>query len=375
MLSLSILSRNTPAMLGNKNIRLVSEKGAKPMIVRNQWYVAAWPREIGRSLLARTIANEHLVMYRREDGTAVALQDRCWHRSAPLSRGKLVGDMVECGYHGLHFNSEGACTRMPNPGAIPAAACVPAFPLVERHGFAWVWIGEAARADADLIPDMHQNDDPAFVGEGGILHVKADYRLLIDNLMDLSHESYVHPTTIGHEALSAAPIETKSDRHAVTVKRWTLDIDPPPFWKNAIKSDKHCDRWQLIKFMPPAAIAIDVGVAIAGTGAPEGDRSQGITGFVINALTPETDKTTHYFWNFVRDYEKDDPALTKALSDGTKHIFGQDVVMLEAQQARLDAYPDAVLRNLTIDSGGARARRLIEALHSGSPDARAAAAE
>lgn len=339
------------------------------MFVQNQWYVAAWSREVGRDLLARTICGEPIVMFRREDGSAVALQDRCWHRLAPLSKGRLIGDVVECGYHGLVFDGDGQCVRMPNQDAIPSAACVTAYPVEDRHRFTWVWIGAAEKADPALIPDLHWNDDPAWVGEGGLLPVKADYRLLIDNLMDLTHETYVHPETIGHEALSAAPVETTSDRESVTVTRWTDAIDPPPFWKQAIRSDKPCDRWQIIRFMPPAAIAIDVGVAIAGTGAREGDRSQGVSGRVINALTPETETSSHYFWNFVRDFEIDDAALTRKLSETTEMVFGQDVEMLEAQQRAILAFPEHPLRNLNIDAGGARARKLIDLLlRSGEGD-------
>ena len=333
------------------------------MLVRNQWYVAAWTGEIGRELLARTVCGEPLVMFRREDGSVAALEDRCWHRLAPLSMGKLVGDEVECGYHGLVFNGAGACVRMPNGGSIPPAACVRSYPVVERHRFVWVWVGEAERADPDLIPDLPWNDHPDWVGEGGRLPVKADYRLLIDNLMDLTHETYLHPETIGHDALSAAPIDTESDAGSVTVTRWTEGIDPPPFWKMAIGREGLCDRWQFIRFMPPAAIAIDVGVALAGTGARGGDRSQGVTGFVINFLTPETETTSHYFWNFVRDFDRGNAALTWTMTETTTRVFMQDVTMLEAQQRALSAVPDATLRNLNIDAGGVRARRLIDRLH------------
>ena len=123
---------------------------------------------------------------------------------------------------------------------------------------------------------------------------------------------------------------------------------------------EHVDRWQIINFQAPSTIAIDVGVAPAGTGAPEGDRSQGVNGFVLNTMTPETDKTCHYFWAFARNYKLDEQARTHNLREGVSGIFKEDEIILEAQQKAIDDNPDHVIYNLNIDAGSMWARKLID---------------
>ena len=152
----------------------------------NAWYAAAWDVDIKHALFPRTICGKHVVMYRQADGQVTALEDACWHRLVPLSKGRLEGDTVVCGYHGLKYNSSGRCTFMPSQETINPSACVRAYPVVERHRFIWLWMGDPALADPALVPDMHWNDDPAWAGDGKTIHVKCDYRLVVDNLMDLT---------------------------------------------------------------------------------------------------------------------------------------------------------------------------------------------
>src|SRR5436853_3449618 len=130
----------------------------------NAWYAAAWSHEIKRELTARTICNKDIVLYRRTDGQAAALEDACWHRLVPLSLGRLKGDDVQCGYHGIEFNSEGRCTFMPAQKTINPSACVRAFPVIERHRMVWVWPGDPALADPAKMPDFHWNDGTEWVG-------------------------------------------------------------------------------------------------------------------------------------------------------------------------------------------------------------------
>ncbi|MGQ3030048.1 MAG: Rieske 2Fe-2S domain-containing protein, partial [Ferrovibrionaceae bacterium] len=167
------------------------------MFMQNAWYVAAWGREVGRSLLARRICNLPMVFYRLEDGSAVALADRCCHRLLPLSHGRLEGDTLVCGYHGLTYDRTGQCVKVPSQERVSPQARVTSYPVVERHRFVWVWVGDPALADPSDVPDLHWNDDPAWTGDGDVMEVACDYRLLIDNLLDHSHETYVHPTSIG----------------------------------------------------------------------------------------------------------------------------------------------------------------------------------
>ena len=237
-------------------------KPDSPAFPLNAWYAAAYDVEVGRHLLPRTICNQKLVLYRRLDGQAVALHDACWHRLLPLSQGRLQGDDVVCGYHGLVYNPQGQCVRMPSLQKVNSKACVRRFPLVEKHRFIWLWMGDPALADPALVPDMHWNDHPDWAGDGKLITVKCDYRLVIDNLMDLTHETYVHGTSIGNEAVVEAPFQVTHDAKHVTVTRWMDGIEAPPFWAGQLFHAKGyrgpVDRWQIIRFEAPATVTIDV---------------------------------------------------------------------------------------------------------------------
>lgn len=332
----------------------------------NAWYAAAWSHEIVHQLAARTICGNQIVLYRRTNGAVAALEDSCWHRLLPLSLGRLMGDDVMCGYHGLVFNSAGRCTHMPAQKTINPSACVRAFPVAERHRLVWLWPGDPALADPALIPDFHWNDGTDWVGEGGTFYsLGCDYRLVIDNLMDLTHETYVHVGSIGDEAITETPFEVTHTQNSATMTRWMIDIEPPPFWARQLRRPGRADRWQIVTFQAPSIVVGDVGVAQTGTGAPSGDRSQGVNGAFLAALTPEKDGRCHYFWNFVRNYRKDDAQLTRDLqrlhvNDG-HGVYDQDHAVLEAQQRAIDAHPGMPFYNLNIDAGALWARRLIEA--------------
>ena len=264
------------------------------MFLKNAWYVGAWGTEVGRhSLLRRTLLNEPVVFFREEDGTPVALADKCAHRHAPLSSGKLVGDNIQCPYHGLEYDATGACVRVPGQSKIPPDCRVRSYPVVERYQWIWVWTGDPALANPDEIEDFHWMDDPDWRAKGELLHLKADYRLLVENLLDLSHLSYIHATTLGTDAVAETPMKFERGNRHVTVTRWVMDSVPPPFFTKAggFSTDEHVDRWQHITWTPPAFVRLDVGAAKAGTGAENGDRSQGFTMRNLNAITPETDKT------------------------------------------------------------------------------------
>ncbi len=331
----------------------------------NAWYAAAWSHEIVHELTKRTICDTAIIFYRRTDGVVAALEDSCWHRLLPLSMGHLKGDDVMCGYHGLVYNSAGRCTHMPAQRTINPSACVRAFPVAERHRLVWIWPGDPALADPGKIPDFHWNDGTEWVGEGGTFYsLKCDYRLVIDNLMDLTHETYVHAGSIGDNAIDETPFDVTHTPDAATMTRWMIDIEPPPFWAKHLGRPGHVDRWQIVTFQAPSVVIGDVGVCLTGTGARSGDRSQGVNGAFLAALTPEKDGSCHYFWNFVRTFRKDDSQLTRDLTLGHvnngKGIYDQDHIVLEAQQRAIDASPGMPFYNLNIDAGALWARRIID---------------
>ena len=340
----------------------------------NAWYAAAWDVEVGRQLLPKTICNRPVVLYRTAQGRAVALADACWHRLVPLSMGKLRGDdEVMCGYHGICFNAEGRATFMPAQKTINPSASVHAFPVVERHRFVWVWPGDPALADPSLVPDMHENEDPAWAGDGKTIMAACDYQLIVDNLMDLTHEEFVHGSSLAQSALSESEMVVTHTDRTVTVTKWMLNIEPPPFWKKNLADrfpdyDGPVDRWQIIKYQAPGTISIDVGVAKAGTGAPEGDRSQGVTGTVLNTMTPQTDRSCYYLWAFARDWCLGSQAITTRLREGVTGVFFEDELMLEAQQRGIDANPGYDFYNLNIDAGGMWTRRIVAKMIAAEQD-------
>jgi len=338
----------------------MSPTAAKSSFPMNAWYAAAYDVELRRELMPRTICNKKLVLYRRADGTPAVLEDACWHRLLPLSKGRLVGDDVQCGYHGLVYNAGGSCIHMPSQEKLNPSACVRSFPVLERHRFIWVWMGDSALADPARIPDLHWNNDPAWAGDGKLLHVNCDYRLVVDNLMDLSHEAFVHGSSIGNRAVAEAAFATTHTETSATVTRWMRDIEAPPFWAEQLRQPGRVDRWQIINFAPPCTVAIDVGVAPAGSGAPEGDRSRGVNGYVLNTITPETETSCHYFWAFCRNYRLHEQSVTQGLREGVTRVFAEDEAILEAQQQAILDHPDKAFCNLNIDTGAVWARRIID---------------
>jgi vanillate O-demethylase monooxygenase subunit len=333
----------------------------------NAWYAAAWDHEVKRALLPVQVAGTKIVLYRKTDGAPAALVDACWHRMLPLSLGRLEGDRAVCGYHGLEFDSHGRCTRMPSQETINPAARVRALPVVEKHRWVWVWPGDPALADPALVPDLHWNHDPAWTADGKTIKANCNYKLLIDNLMDLTHETFVHGSSIGNMAVAEAPFVVTHGQNMAQLTRWMVGVEAPPFWRGQLwrKTGKYydkVDRWQIIRFEAPCTVTIDVGVAPHGTGAPEGDRSQGVNGMVLNTITPVTETTCLYQWAFARNYLLGEQLLTTELREGVSGVFREDEIVVEAQQRAIDENPGKTFYNLNIDAGAVWARKLIDAM-------------
>jgi phenylpropionate dioxygenase-like ring-hydroxylating dioxygenase large terminal subunit len=332
------------------------------MFIKDSWYVAAWAKDLNRSLLTRTILDEPIVFYRKESGEPVALEDRCAHRHAPLHLGRLVGDNLQCGYHGLTFGCDGVCTFIPSQDKIPAKARIKSYPIVERNDWIWIWMGERAVADATRIPDFSRVGDPAFAATGATNIVNANFELINDNLMDLSHVGYVHGSTIGTTEMGGkAHMKTERTEKGVRVTRWVIDCPAPPtYLKTGVFSETdRIDRWQIIDFEPPCFITIHVGGAPTGTGAPEGKRVGGIGMWVMNAMTPATESETHYFWAVGRDFAPDNPAVTNALHAEVAKAFNEDKHILEEQQKVIHLFVDPENVDIVSDAGSIQARRIL----------------
>lgn len=331
--------------------------------VHNAWYVFAWSTEIGEGLLPRQVLGQRIVAYRKRDGSVAALLDRCAHRLVPLSLGKIVGDNVQCAYHGLQYDCSGKCVVAPGERTIPATARVLSFPLVERYGAVWIWMGEASLADPDkLVPVERFNQDGWAVVSGGYQHHKADYLNIVENLQDPAHTTYVHPRTIGNPAASEVPVTIKQTSQYLVAYRWTNDAEPPPIDKKNGNFSGLTDRCQYYYFYPPCVSRVDVVTMDAGQEHSEVNMDRGLRAFSYKFLTPETDNTTHFFWMHVRNFGVGDAELEARLVTSMSATFEEDNVIVSAMQREQEASGLLQTTWLAIDTGPARARRMIETL-------------
>lgn len=332
--------------------------------LRNAWYVAAWSSEIGRSLFERTILEQPVLLYRQENGEVAAIGNACPHRRAPLSMGKLIGDVVQCPYHGLRFDATGACVLNPHgDGMIPPRMHTPRFDVVERHGLIWLWFGDADKADPALIPDFSCHLDPELAFVGGVIEMKAHYELITDNLLDLAHGEFVHEGLLSSPAITRSKLETIQKGTTIWSNRWMPDGEALPahamLWDQYIP-DKPCDQWAYMRWDAPAHMLLDVG--ITGLGRP---RSEGAWVYGTDILTPKDATTTYYFWGITRAYKTDDPAAGEMWRQVIKGAFeGQDQVIIEAQQRMLGetAFDDAKPVLFASDVAAQRARKLLAKL-------------
>ena len=338
----------------------------KPMFLRNSWYVAAFDDEIGQTPLARTLLNEPIVLYRTEDGKPVALEDRCCHRALPLSMGKIVGEHIQCGYHGLTFDRTGVCVGVPGQSNIPPGAQVRSYPLVERWNWVWIWMGDPALADEALIPNWWWADhlDWACIkGRGGEpLYVECNYELITDNLMDVSHLSYVHASSIGNAAVAENAPKTERSERRVTATRWVPDKPAAPFYQKAGQFKGKVDRWLVTVTDLPCFTLNDAGCVDRDTDAREGHRDAGVEMRVLNAPTPETETTTHYFYQHARGFEVDNAEWDEIYRTQFTEVFLEDKVILEAQQESMSRQPDGGQIDINDDAPCIAVRRALRAL-------------
>src|ERR1700689_3244612 len=281
--------------------------GAKPhqeMIsgryLRNAWYVAAWSDAVGDGqLVPRTIMDEPVVLYRKADGSVAAIEDRCAHRFAPLSMGKIVGgDRIQCPYHGLEYDGSGACVRNPHGTKnIPPRARVKSYPAIEKHKAVWGGMGDQP-ADESKIPDFGVLDNvpELHTTKRDSIVIKANYQLIIDNLLDLSHPSYLHEGILGNADTVESEITTEQDGDEAVVPRFASNSKPPgmfaQFWPD---HPPHVDKFTKMRWMAPSTLRLFTGICKMGT-APETG-----TGYnAIHMLTPENESSTLYHFTAVR---------------------------------------------------------------------------
>ena len=327
--------------------------------VRDIWYAAGWSEDVTRRPLGRIFLNEPVVMYRREDGSPVAMQDLCPHRFVPLSKGVLVGDNIECGYHGLQFDCSGACVVNPHQaGTIPRAAKVKTYPITEAHGLVWIWMGDPALADPATVPNYAGWNDPVKMREAhGTLLIKANYMLIMDNLTDLSHAAILHPVLQGRD-LTKADYNVKQEGEEIYVSQYASAMEIPPIMTIMHGMTGKWDQWLEMRYLPPCCMTTFI------YNAPPGEPKEKAIGiYAPNIITPETETTTHYFWGTSRNFDLDNDEATRKFREGAGAAFSnEDMPMLEAQQRMLGdrnlmAMHPVLLPN---DEGSVRARRVVD---------------
>ncbi|MFI5805903.1 Rieske 2Fe-2S domain-containing protein [Streptomyces sp. NPDC051561] len=334
---------------------------------RNQWYVAAYAHEVGRELLGRTYLGEPVVLYRTEDDhTPVALADRCVHRRFPLSESRLEGDRIICGYHGFTYDTTGSCVWVPGQKRVPRTARVASYPVVEQDALIWIWIGDPTLADPQRIPRARHLADPAWTTVTGMEPIDGDYGLLVDNLMDLSHETYLHGGYIGTPEVAETPITTEVDEDAgiVRVSRRMDDAECPPFYARSTGIEGRITRWQDIEYFAPCLYLLHSRIAPVGVlPEPDGTDPNAFHTEITYAITPAGEGKVYDFWAVSRDFATDDTAVTTFLRDFNHTVVMQDVDALNLLQRTLATEPAGYQElSINIDTGALAARRILARL-------------
>ena len=337
------------------------------MWLRNCWYVIAWDHEIpaadSPALFTRKVLNEPILVYRTHSGTLVALANTCCHRHAPLSKGIREGDSVRCGYHGLLFNAQGQCTQVPGMDTPPAKACVKTYPVVVKNKWVFVWMGDPAQADVAKLPDNFSCDHPDWVNLPGYMHYDTPYLLIADNLLDFSHLSYVHAKTLGGTPAiaQARPLIEKIDakgQRGVKVSRFVQNVEASPFYRKFRAFDSNLDRWFVYDFLFPSTLLMHSGGRPVGD-APD-DNSRAVLLHSCQTLTPETDTSTHYFFQQSHPTSVQDESIKHIIFNSLIEAFNEDRDMITAQFHNLSANAEDQMMPLHFDSALMQFRAMLK---------------
>lgn len=339
--------------------------------LRNAWYAAAFSDEIGEKPLARTLLDQEIVLFRQADGALAALADRCPHRFAPLSDGKVIGNDIQCPYHGLQFDGTGACTHNPHMkgGGPLKAAHVAAYPTLEKYGILWFWPGDPALANEEALPRIAFLEQPErFSVVKGLLNVAGNYQLVVDNLLDLSHASYIHPQfgATGYtpeQLLAATTVKLERRDRSIVNHRVRSGLPAPAPSQILFGYDNvtPAHTKSTMTWHPPALLDFDAGTWVEGTPEEDGAHIP-----QLHFITPETEFTCHYFFVNGRNQRRDDPEVDKALLDVFDLAFRQqDEPIIESVQRRMGRISDINELDpilLPTDAAPVSARRLLAKL-------------
>ena len=334
------------------------------MYLRNTWYVAAWDNEVTRDPKQIKVLGEKIVTFRTQAGDPVALMDACPHRKLPLSKGRIKGDQIECGYHGLMFDCSGSCVRVPGQDRIPGAANVHSYPVVSRYGLVWIWMGDPALADPEKIIVVEHFDDPAWgMNRGEAMEFPCNYLYITDNLLDPSHVAWVHQSSFGTAACEEEPLTVTGTDTGVIVSRWMYDTEVAPFYQRLVPFEGKCDREQHYEVRYPALAYIKAIFTPSGTGGdtknlPEGQYFQMDS---YNFMTPVDEGTSRYYWFQMRNMHPGDEEVSQYMSASVKIAFQEDRdILIEVQKGMENKTTRNV--DIAIDAGPLLFRRRLQKL-------------
>lgn len=334
-------------------------------IVRNRWYMAAFSHEITREPMERTLLGTPVALYRKEDGAPVAMYGLCPHRYFPLAKGKVRGDALVCGYHGFVFDADGKCVEVPSQGT-GAGFCQPTYPIVEDGPICWIWMGDAEKCDPALIPpvsDFNLGQDGWRYSSENYLHLRGRAQLLVDNLLDLTHLPYVHHHIGGGEAMANPKMHEEDGVSMYRVIR-TGKVPWNPFFELVYGKEPRFDGladFRIVSdFYGPELIRTALPVFTAVPGHETVPQTLGPL-WILHAITPETERSTHYFGFSVRNFRLDSEELDEFQCLSDLKIREQDAEAINAVEERLDQ-AQAFQRELLVKADGPaiKVRRLIQ---------------
>ncbi|MBP8672304.1 MAG: aromatic ring-hydroxylating dioxygenase subunit alpha [Sphingomonadaceae bacterium] len=333
--------------------------------LRNSWYCAGWSTDVADKPKGIKILGEEIVLFRTSDGGIAALAGRCPHRFAPLSIGCVRGDVIECGYHGLQFDRTGVCTLNPHgQGMIPPRAHTRAYQVAEQDGALWIWMGEAGTGNVNDTLDLYfVGDKEGWEGTTGYLKINADYRLVIDNLLDLTHATYLHPTTVGvdaeHSLGSALQYDFRTEGNVVHSNYTFLNSPPTALFKPFYPNER-ADIFAFMRWEPAGALILDI--STTEVGQPKGT---GVMMPSCHLIVPETESSCHYFWAISRNVELDDKEKTVAMGRAVALAFEvEDEPVIHACHEMMGGAEFFELEPaiLETDVAGIQARRILNKL-------------
>lgn len=344
------------------------------MFLANHWYIAGLRSEITQKPMRRTIMGTPVVLYRTPDNQVAALEDRCIHREVPLSKGEVLPDGgLRCIYHGMVFDRAGRCLHIPEQTRVPSTARVRSFPLVEKYEWAWIWMGDPAAADPAQIFSYTWFGTEGWKTRTGRLEVKCNYKLIVDNLLNMAHLPYVHPRTIGNESVFDAKVDVKRDGRQVRLARQMHNVEAPPTYKKAGGFTGNVNRWQYIDFTGPNIFEFNTGVIDADQPIPDAKTHVSpklglhvLSRHTMHSVCPATEDKTHYYFGFTYNPSEMSEQAADFIYQSAYDTFVEDVDILEAQQINRGEMPGLSRINIASDAAGNHAMLVLEELERAS---------